>query len=89
MGFIIYRVANAGGEEAAWSCFFCKLCYSTVTRGAQLSSSSNQKRTTSSSSALSCLHYSREQWRHGSAEEEEEEEEWGAGKNREKVQLQH
>jgi len=46
--------------------------YSTVTRGAQLSSSSNQRRATSSSSALPCLHCSREQWRNGSAEEEEE-----------------
>jgi hypothetical protein len=36
MGPIVFCVANARGEEAAWSCFFCKLCYSTVTRGAQL-----------------------------------------------------
>jgi hypothetical protein len=33
---IVFCVYNAGGEEAAWSCFFSKLYYNTVTRGAQL-----------------------------------------------------
>jgi len=58
------------GEKKQLQAAFFKLCYNTVTRGAQLSSSSNQRCATSSS-ALPCLHYSREQWRNESAEEEE------------------
>jgi len=82
MGSIDYYVYNAGGEEAAPSCFFQTMLQH-----------SNQRRATFSSSTLPCLNCSREQWRNGSAEEEGGGE-WGAKENRERVasfviQLQH